>query len=132
MMRFPGRFGKALCITQLVSYKPKPGPEEPRLASWLITGQDSGSGERHKQDIPLSALSPCFTERFPLDNKCPTLSASSKKNGWSRLKLRAHPSPPAPTFVFFKKKPFPKGFFLLPLQLPNFLRKSALRRAGRE
>lgn len=104
MMRFPGRSEETSYTTQLVSYKPKLRLEEHRLASCFITGQDSGGEERHKQGIPLSARSPCFTEGFPLSNKCPTLSASSEKKrggGWSRLKLRAHLSPPAPTL---KKK----------------------------
>lgn len=105
MMRFPGRSEETSYTTRLVSYKPKPRLEEHRLASCLITGQDSGGRERHKQGIPSSAHSPCFTEGFPLSNKCPTLSTSSKKKkkrgGWSRLKLRAHLSPPAPTL---KKK----------------------------
>lgn len=137
MMRFPGRSEETSYTTRLVSYKPKPRLEEHRLASCLITGQDSGGRERHKQGIPSSAHSPCFTEGFPLSNKCPTLSTSSKKKkkkkrGVESVKTNSPPFSACPHLKKKRKKSFPKRFFLLPLQLPDFLRKRAWRIAGLE
>lgn len=75
-MRFPGRFRKISCTTQLVSYKLKPGPGEPRIASCSSQDKIQALGEGHKHTIPLPLL---LTEGFHLSNKCPALSCKFLK-----------------------------------------------------